>query len=392
MVALRFISRKLRFQGNVAAVAIAVSFFVMIVAVAVSAGFRHTLRAGVAAMTGDIRIAPYTSGGADPVPMHAQLPSLPLLEEIDGVQSITPAVVRAGIVKTGDLVHGVVVKGVPDTAGAPADSIGALPVSIPYRLAEITGLGIGDKLAIYFVGEKVRVRQFSITSLHRDILEADDNLLVYARLEDMQRLNGWSSDQVSSLDVRLGRAFRSRKQVQDVSALMGHILLNSTDEEEQSLYVSSSIKAYPQVFDWLDLLDFNVLIILLLMTVVAGFNMVSGLLIMLLRNVSLIGTLKTMGMEDREVGRLFLRIGARAAFKGMLAGNALAILFCLIQGSTHLIPLDPANYFVSWVPVHVNLPWILLADALAFLAILALLWLPTLLVARIDPAATVKAE
>lgn len=387
MVALRFISRKLRFQGNVAAVAIAVSFFVMIVAVAVSAGFRHTLRAGVAAMTGDIRIAPYTSGGADPVPMHAQLPSLPLLEQLDGVQSITPAVVRAGIVKTGDLVHGVVVKGVPE---GPSDN--PLSVSIPYRLAEITGLGIGDKLVIYFVGEKVRVRQFSITSLHRDILEADDNLLVYARLEDMQRLNGWSSDQVSSLDVRLGRAFRSRKQVQDVSALMGHILLNSTDEEEQSLYVSSSIKAYPQVFDWLDLLDFNVLIILLLMTVVAGFNMVSGLLIMLLRNVSLIGTLKTMGMEDREVGRLFLRIGARAAFKGMLAGNALAILFCLIQGSTHLIPLDPANYFVSWVPVHVNLPWILLADALAFLAILALLWLPTLLVARIDPAATVKAE
>lgn len=387
MVALRFISRKLRFQGNVAAVAIAVSFFVMIVAVAVSAGFRHTLRAGVAAMTGDIRIAPYTSGGADPVPMHAQLPSLPLLEQLDGVQSITPAVVRAGIVKTGDLVHGVVVKGVPE---GPSDN--PLSVSIPYRLAEITGLGIGDKLVIYFVGEKVRVRQFCISALHRDILEADDNLLVYARLEDMQRLNGWSSDQVSSLDVCLGRAFRSRKQVQDVSALMGHILLNSTDEEEQSLYVSSSIKAYPQVFNWLDLLDFNVVIILLLMTVVAGFNMVSGLLIMLLRNVSLIGTLKTMGMEDREVGRLFLRIGARAAFKGMLAGNALALLFCFIQGTTHLIPLDPANYFVSWVPVHVNLPWILLADALAFLAILALLWLPTLLVARIDPAATVKAE
>ena len=398
MVALRFISRKLRFQGNVAAVAIAVSFFVMIVAVAVSAGFRHTLRAGVAAMTGDIRIAPYTSGGADPVPMHAQLPSLPLLEDIDGVQSITPAVVRAGIVKTGDLVHGVVVKGLPEGpegSAAPvilSEAEGSLPVSIPYRLAEITGLGIGDKLVIYFIGEKVRVRQFCISALHRDILEADDNLLVYARLEDMQRLNGWSPDEVSSLDVRLGRAFRSRKQVQDVSALMGHILLDSDDEEEQSLFVTSSVKAYPQVFNWLDLLDFNVLIILILMTVVAGFNMVSGLLIMLLRNVSLIGTLKTMGMGDREVGRLFLRIGARAAFKGMLAGNALALLFCLIQGTTHLIPLDPANYFVSWVPVHVNIPWILLADAAAFLAILALLWIPTLLVARIDPASTIKAE
>ena len=136
----------------------------------------------------------------------------------------------------------------------------------------------------------------------------------------------------------------------------------------------------------------NVLVILILMTVVAGFNMVSGLLIMLLRKIPTIGTLKTLGMSNQAVGKLFLRIGARAVVKGMLWGNALALLFCLVQGTTHLIPLDPANYFVSWVPVKVNLLWILGADAVAFAGILALIWLPSRLVVGVDPAKTVKAD
>ena len=149
---------------------------------------------------------------------------------------------------------------------------------------------------------------------------------------------------------------------------------------------------YPQIFDWLGLLDFNVAVILILMTLVAGFNMVSGLLIMVLRNISTIGTLKTMGMRDGDIGKVFVRSGAVAAFKGMLWGNALALLFCLVQGTTHLIPLDPENYFVSFVPVHVSIPGILLADAAAYAGILLLLWLPARLISRIDPSKTVKAD
>ena len=366
-----------------AAVAIAVSFFVIIVAVAVSAGFRQAVRQGVAAMTGNVRIAPFVSGnGSDPVSMPLHLPSEEALLALPGVVSIEPVAVRAGIVKCGETVHGVVVKGVTSAPGA------ALAVSIPQRLAEITGLGVGDDLVTYFVGEKTRVRKFHITAVHRDLLELDDNLLVYASLADIQRLNGWSPEEVSCLDVTLSGG-ASRKEA---AGRIGHILLNSGDPREEALYVSSSEDAYPQIFDWLKLLDFNVGIILLLMTVVAGFNMVSGLLIMLLRNVSTVGTLKTLGMSNGAVGRLFVRIGARSVLRGMLVGNALALLFCLVQGTWHLIPLDPANYFVSWVPVHVDILWMLAADLAAFLGILALLWFPTLFVASIDPAATVKAD
>ena len=376
MVAESFISRKIKFKGNIAAVATAVSFFVIIVAVAVSSGFRHSIRDGVAAMTGDIRITPYVSGSGDPVPMPSHLPSEDAILAIPGVQEIIPVVSRAGIVKSGETVHGVVVKGIMGIAP------GSLEVSIPHRLAEITGLGPGDDLTTYFVGEKVRARKFHITDVHRDIIEADDNLLVYAGLEDMQRLNGWDSTQVSQLEVRVKNA--SPEALKEIEARIGML------EEDYS--VVSSARTYPQIFDWLNLLDVNVLIILILMTLVAGFNMISGLLVMLLRNIPLIGTLKAMGMRDRSIGLLFVRIGAEAVLKGMLIGNALAFLFCLIQGTTHLIKLDPANYFVSWVPVNLPIWGILGADIAAFAGIVLLMWLPALSISKIDPAQTVKAD
>ena len=385
MVADSFISRKIKLKGNIAAVATAVSFFVIIVAVAVSSGFRHSIRDGVAAMTGDIKITPYVSGGQDPVPMPRHLPSEDKILAIPGVVEIVPAISRAGIVKNGEIVHGVIVKGTPDQVGGDG-----LAVSIPHRLSEITGLQPGEDLTTYFVGEKVRARKFHITAEHRDIIETDDNLLVYAGLEDMQRLNGWDSTSVSQLEVKVKNA--SPKVLKDIEARIGYILATSPDEDENGLYVISSARSYPQIFDWLGLLDVNVLIVLILMTLVAGFNMISGLLVMLLRNIPLIGTLKALGMQDRAIGRLFVRIGAEAVLKGMLVGNALAFLFCLIQGTTHLIKLDPANYFVSFVPVHLPFWGILGADIAAFLGIVLLMWLPALSISKIDPAETVKAD
>jgi lipoprotein-releasing system permease protein len=364
----------------VAAVAIAVSFFVIIVAVAVSSGFRHQIRKGVAAMAGDVTISPFPSGTNDPESLPVHLPEEDAIRALPGVVDIKPVAVRAGIVKNGETVHGVLVKGIPGDP-AEADSLRpSLSVSIPQRLSEILGVGVGDDLTTYFVGEKLRVRKFHITEVHRDLLELDDNLLVYARLEDIQRLNGWTEEEASSLEVSIREGADANRLALNIGSLL------------EDYYVTSSRQTYPQVFDWLDLLDYNVIIILILMTVVAGFNMVSGLLIMLLRNISTVGTLKTLGMDNRAIGRLFVRIGAKAVLKGMLIGNAAALLFCLVQGTLHLIPLDPANYFVSWVPVRVNLLWILGADAVAFVGILLLLWLPSRVVARIDPAQTVKAD
>ena len=382
----RFIARKLKFQGKLAAVSIAVSFLVIIVAVAVSSGFRESVRDGVSTLTGDIRIAPSSAVASEgnPVPVH--LPSEEALLSLPGVRSIRPVAVRAGIVRSGDVIHGVLVKGLPDRTDS------SLCVSIPTRLAAITGLREGDDMTTYFVGEKVRVRKFHVTDVHRDVLEMDDNLVVYANLADIQRLNGWTAEQASALEVSVDPVHRTNLRINELTDEIGMRLVLSGEEAEDSLVATSSVRSYPQIFDWLDLLDFNVVVILVLMIVVAGFNMISGLLIVLLRNIATIGTLKTLGMGDRAIGKVFLRVASGVVLKGMAAGNLLALLFCVIQQTTHLLKLDPANYFVSFVPVHIDLPWILAADAVAFAAIMLLLLVPTLFIARVDPAVSVRAE
>ena len=387
MSADRFIARKLKFQGKLAAVSIAVSFLVIIVAVAVSSGFRYAVRDGVSTLTGDIRIARSTavaSEGNEPIP--ARLPSEKEILSLPGVRSIRPVAVRAGIVRSGDVIHGVLVKGLPDRPDS------SLCVSIPTRLAAITGLKEGDDMTTYFIGEKVRVRRFHVTEVHRDMLEMDDNLVVYANLEDIRRLNGWDGNSASALEVNVAPGYRSNLSVNDLADEIGMRLLLSGDEAEENLVATSSVRSYPQIFDWLDLLDFNVLVILVLMIVVAGFNMISGLLIVLFRNIATIGTLKTMGMSDRAIGKVFLRVAGGVVLKGMLWGNVLGLVLLFLQQQTHLLKLDPANYFVSFVPVHIHLPWILAADLVAFAAIMLLLLIPTLFIARVDPAVSVRAE
>ena len=382
MDASRFIARKLSFQGKLATAAVAVSFLVMMVAVAVSQGFRESVRDGAARMTGDLRIQPRAMQEAETTPMPRNPKGLEQIMELPGVKAVSPVAARAGIVKNGDLIHGVMIKGVER-----ADS--ALHVSIPGRLSKILGVGVGDRLTTWFVGESLKARNFTVSEIHSDLLELDDNLLVYARLEDIQRLNGWDPDEVSCLEISVDRSLRSRAALDRLADEAGACLMAAGEED---LLLTSAPRSYPQVFDWLGLLDYNVLIILVLMTVVAAFNMISGLLILLLKSIPAIGTLKTMGMRDSAIGKVFLRLGSAVVLKGLVIGNVLAIIFCLVQDKTHLIPLDPANYFVSWVPVHLNWGWMLLADIVAYAVILLLLWLPTRLIARIDPALTVKAD
>jgi len=383
----RFIARKLRFQGNIAAVSIAVSYLVMILSVAISSGFKQSVRDGVAEVMGDLQISSISSstlGETRSIP--AALPSEKEILALPGVVSMTPAAYAAGIVRSGDIIHGVLLKGTPSYRDS------SLTVSIPRRLSEITGLGAGDEMVTYFIGEKVRVRKFRIAEVHDDMIALDDRLIVRASLADVQRINGWSSEEASLQEIRLQDRMRSAPASRELAGRIGTTLHLSGHDAESDLQATAAVNRYPQIFDWLNLLDNNVLLLLLLMTAVAGFNMISGLLIMLLRNIPTIGTLKTLGMTDRSIGKVFLRTASTLVLKGMAAGNLLALLFCLIQGTTRLIPLDPANYFVSFVPVHVNLPLILAADLVSYLVIMVLLLIPALYIARIDPADSVRME
>ena len=242
----------------------------------------------------------------------------------------------------------------------------------------------------YFIGEKVRARQFNVVSVYESMLETDDRLVVYADLADLQRLNGWDSNQVSAMEVMLDKDSRNEEKMADVTSEVGAALYAYTAEDETTVLATSCVSRYPQIFDWLNLMDFNVFFILLLMTIVAGFNMISGLLIMLFENISTIGLLKSLGMTDVSISKVFLSSSAVLVLKGMAAGNAIAILFCIVQDTTHLLKLDPENYFVSYVPVHLDFGMIVVADLAAMAIIMLLLLIPSLFISKVDPAQTVR--
>ena len=385
-----YIAGRLRFKGNIAVVSIAISFLVMIIAVAVSSGFRHEVRNGLSSMSGDVRLMPPAMSYLDEnEPIESDPAYLPYVQDVQGVRSIEPAVYRAGIVKNGESIHGVMFKGISGGVRETSDSV-ALAVSIPSRLAEISGLKIGDRMLTYFVGDKVKARQFNVESVHQTMIQADDKLVVYADLSDMQRVNGWEENQVSVLEVMLEDECKTEMQIEEMGALIGTLANAYSAEEDAPVISVSAVSSYPQLFDWLNLIDFNVLFILALMTIVAGFNMISGLLIMLFENISTIGLLKSLGMTDRSISKVFLSSSAVLVLKGMAAGNLLAILFCIVQSTTHLLRLNPENYFVSFVPVNLDFGTILCADILSFFVIMLLMLIPCVFISKVDPAETVR--
>ena len=373
-------------------ISIAVSFLVMIIAVSVSSGFRHAIRDGISSVSGDIQLLPLNMNLLDDAsPVESDASYLPFVKEIDGVEEVIPVIYRAGIVRHEDEIHGVLLKGMPaDKLPFSNEDSTALAVAIPRRLSEIIGLSEGDRMLTYFIGEKVRARQFNVVSVYESMLETDDRLVVYADLADLQRLNGWDSNQVSAMEVMLEKGSRNEEQIKEIASEVGTTVYAYTAEDETTVLATSCVSRYPQIFDWLNLMDFNVFFILVLMTIVAGFNMISGLLIMLFENISTIGLLKTLGMTDRSIAKVFLSSSAVLAIKGMAIGNALAIIFCIVQSSTHILKLDPVNYFVSYVPVHLDLGMILVADVISFAAIMVLLFIPCVFISKVDPAETVR--
>ena len=377
-----FISRRLRFKGGLAMTCIAISFLVMIIAVSVSTGFRREIRGGLSSLSGDVRLTPPNLNILDQSrPIEKDPAYLPYVQEVEGVASVVPAVYMAGIIKQDTDIYGVLFKATSDGLGG---------VSIPRTLAQKAGVEVGESLTAYFVGERVNARKFNVVGVYDSLVEADDKLIVHADMADLQRLAGWSEEQVSVMEIVLDDKHKDEASVIAATQNIGFIVNAYSEDSEAPVIATSSVSTYSQLFDWLALIDFNVLFILILMTIVAGFNMISGLLIMLFENISTIGILKALGMTDRSISKVFLSSAAVLVLKGMAVGNALALVFCFVQDRTHLLKLDPTNYFVSFVPVKTDVGAVLLADIGSFIVIMLFMLIPTLFISKVDPAQTVR--
>lgn len=386
MKAGRFLSERLDFRGRITVAATAVSFLVIFLSLIVVGGFRREIRRGISSQMGDVQLSAsslsfYGEGEA----LSTAAEYMPRLRECRGVKEVVPVIYRTAVVKSEEAIEGVLFKAVPST-----DS--SLTIRVPSTLAKKMDLQVGSKVQSYFVGDRIKVRTFRVGEIYEDVLRTDDKTLIYASLPDFQRLNGWDSTLVSALEVKLSSAYNSASKSKKKAAELSVLTTLFAAPSDIALTAKAAVERFPRLFDWLRLLDFNVLAILLLMTAVAGFNMVSGLLIMLFRHTGTIGTLKAMGMDGKAIAGAFLRVGSKVVLRGMAIGGGAALLFALIQGSTHILKLNPDNYFVSFVPVAVNLPQILLVCALSYGIIMLLLLLPTLFISRVDPSQTVRVK
>lgn len=364
-----FIASRLRFKGKVALWATAISSFVMIVAVSVASGYRKEIRRTVSDVCADIVLSDTSLVRCDSLLMAR-------ISHVKGVKSITPAIQRPGVVRSEDILEGVLFKGVPSDAKP-------LEIRIPEKLSKTLGKGVGDDLLTYFVSERVKVRKFKITEVYPTPVELDRNYIVYCRIEDLQRLEALDPQSADIVEIRLDEKYTGRDDAFTKSGELSYAT---------GKFCTPGARVYRSIFDWLELIDMNVVVILLLMALVAGFNMISGLLIMIMRSTTMIGTLKALGMGNKAISRTFLRVASKATVTGLAIGNAAALLLCLVQGTTHILKLDPVNYFVSFVPVSVNLPAILATDLMAWAVIMLLMLIPSRMISRIDPAKTIKGD
>ena len=394
--------------GNaIACVSVAISIGVILMAVAISEGFRKEIGKRAAGFSGEILITvPGMDYMNDVYPLQADLSYLPEIKAVPGVRSVSETAYKPGMIKSGKDVHGVMFKGVDSTYSLDffADFLaeGSLPdfsgermsdeVLISKRLAAMLGLSTGERMTVYFIGEQVRARRLTVSGLYDIQLEDLDERLALMDIRQIRRLNGWEDHESSCLEISLGgdgskAAERMRNRVYDG---IGEIIMERDITADAPVVVRRIDEIYPGLFDWLALLDLNVLVVMVLMMAVAGFNMISGLLIILFERISMIGLLKSLGMRTSNICKVFIYRGGAIVLKGMLWGNAVAVPLLLVQKWLKPFTLNPVNYFVNFVPVELNLIHIVLVDIAAFVLMILIMTIPSLFIARVSPDRTIK--
>lgn len=407
-----FIAKRIHFRQDrknvsrpavrIAILGIAIGLAVMLIALSIVLGFKQEIRNKTIGFGGHIQITNFDSNNTyemAPISLNDSLKNE--IASIKGVRHIQPFVTKPGIIKTNDQFQGIVLKGVDkdfdwnffkanmvdgDTLNV-NDSL-QNNVVISKLLADLFKLKTGDSFFTYFIQDQIRARKFTISGIYSTNFIEYDKLFVLTDIRQVRNLNQWSDSLVSGYEVLIN-------DFDEIDAIGNEVYFKTANNLQQdgSAYYTQTIKDInPQIFSWLDLLDMNVWVILFLMLAVAGFNMISGLLILILERTNMIGILKSVGATNWSVRKIFLYHSFFLIGKGMLWGNVVGLLFCAVQYFTGIIPLDPEAYYISTVPILFNWPLILLLNAGTLLASILMMIGPSYLITKILPATIIRYE
>jgi lipoprotein-releasing system permease protein len=382
---------------RVALAGMVVGVMVMILTICIVVGFKQTITNKVAGFGAHIQVVSFENNNTyDLQPIGVSDSLLAVLSSYEHVVSAAPFITKPGMLKTEDDFHGIVLKGT-DYWDFFARSLaeGVLPekpneVMMSLSIAKKLRLAVGEAVTAYFVDDtEVRARRFKITGLYETGFGQYDELFVVTVLETARRLQGWEPDTYSGVEILVD----DLKNLDSTADQIYFATVNKVDENDyQVYYVQTLTEQNPAIFAWLDLLDMNVVVIIVLMLLVAGFNIVSGLIILILDSVQLIGTLKALGAANNFVRRIFLSQAAMLIGKGVLWGNILGLGLAAIQYWTHLIPLEAATYYVDFVPVSFAWGWLIALNILTIGLSLLILLLPSMIITKISPAKVMHFE
>ncbi len=389
---------------RIATIGVAIGLAVMIITVSVVFGFKHTIRDKVVGFGSHIQVENYMAQQLSaPVPISISDSLMNVMKQLPGIRHLERYALTQGILKTDDDFLGVAFKGVGsdyDTTFLSehivegkmpkfSDGQSKYPLLISRMMADKLQLKAGEKVYAYFIGnDDVRARKFTITGIYETNMTQFDQSLCFTDYNVPIRLNGWEPDQCSGAEL-LVDDFDQLDQVAE--EVVGKV--NRRTDKYGAIITSQTIReAHPHVFQWLELLDINVWIILALMICVAGFTMISGLLIIILERTQMIGILKALGMRNKTVRHTFLWFAAFIIGRGMLVGDIIGIGLVVLQQQTGFIHLDPASYYVDTAPMELNIPIIVLLNVVTLLVSLFVLIAPSFLISNIHPARSMRYE
>lgn len=374
---------------------IIIGVVVMIVAICVVVGFKQEVQRKVAGFGSHIQVVNFDNNATyelQPVDISDSL--INKLQGLHHVKKVSTFASKPGILKTDSAFQGIIFKGT-DYWDYFADNlvVGALPavaneVIISTVLASQLHLTVGDQILCYFVQESLRVRKLYISGLYNTCMSEMDRMFVLGDIALVRQLNHWTETQASGIEVLVD----DLKYLHEVADRVYFATANRLDEAGNAFYTQTLEQLNPQIFGWLDLLDMNVIIIILLMLCVSGFSIITGLIILILESVNLIGTLKALGANNQFVRRIFIYEAILLVGKGMVFGNIIGLGLVALQHFTRIIPLDAATYYVSYVPMAFPWGWLIILN----LGVLAISWLvllaPSAIVSQISPAKVMHFE
>ena len=389
---------------HIAVAGVAIGLAVMIISVCVVLGFKHTIRDKVIGFGSHIQVADFmTLQQMNQYPVVMNDSMIQVIKKAPGVKHVQRFAMKEGILKTDEDFLGVGFKGV----GPEWDSTfihenmveGSIPkfddqtshnkILISKLMADKLRLKAGKRIFAYFIDNNgVRTRRFTISGIYQTNLKKYDEVMVYADLYTVVKLNGWEEDQASGAELTVND-FNQLQTTEDYIVKN----INRTVDQYGETYSSATIKELnPQIFQWLNLMDLNVWVILGLMLAVAGVTMISGLLIIILERTSMIGVMKALGARNNTIRHTFLWFAAFIIGKGLLYGNILAFAILLIQKYTGLVKLDAQTYYVSTVPVEFNWIYIIALNVATLLISVFILVAPSYLISHIHPAKSMRYE